>query len=310
DSPYGVVAGFDQREFAVVAADVEPEKVTPLVEVDDLGLGLVETKTSGPQPLGQLLLDLFRVLTTAAKHQQIVGIADQHRSLRRSLDAAPTASEIPDPGRRFHPVKCDVQDQGTDHATLRRALLRRGEAALLHHPRPQPPADHLPSGERAELAENEVVIDVVERSLEVGVENPLPSRVLALDDLVDGLDRVMTSPARPKPVILGLEAGLPFGLQCVTHASLLSAIQNHRDAERTQLPIRLRDEHPSHRVGGERNAIPSRGTVIGGSAKSTTMTSSVGCGSWLTPSEHVVALPLRYRVLNYRSPSVLEQLSI
>ena len=34
DAPYGGVAGFDQREFAVVAADVEPEKVTSLVEVD------------------------------------------------------------------------------------------------------------------------------------------------------------------------------------------------------------------------------------------------------------------------------------
>ena len=108
------------------------------------------------------------------------------------------------------------------------------------------------AGERAELVENEVVIDVVERSVEIGVENPLPFRVFALDDLVDRLDRVMASPARPKPVTLGLEPGLPFGLQCVTHPSLLSAIEDHRDAERTQLPIRLRDEHPSHRPGPPR----------------------------------------------------------
>jgi hypothetical protein len=112
DSPYGVVAGFDQREFAVIAADVEPQKVTPLVEVDDLGLGRIETKTSGPQPLGQLLLDLFRVLMSAAERQQIVGIADRHRSLRRCLDTASTASEVADPGRRFHPVRVMFKIRG------------------------------------------------------------------------------------------------------------------------------------------------------------------------------------------------------
>jgi hypothetical protein len=85
--------------------------------------------------------------------------------------------------------------------------------------------------------------------LEISIEDPLPSRVTALDDLVDGLDRVMTSPARPEPVTSGLEPGLPFRLQRVTHHSLPGAITDHGDAEGTQFPVRLRDEHPSHRPG-------------------------------------------------------------
>src|SRR6266545_2797693 len=77
DTPHGFLAGFDQRQLTVVAADVEPEKVTPLVDVDDAGLVLVEDQAPGLQPLRQPLLDLFRLLATVAEGQKIVGIADQ-----------------------------------------------------------------------------------------------------------------------------------------------------------------------------------------------------------------------------------------
>jgi len=74
-------------------------------------------------------------------------------------------------------VQSDVQKQGAYYASLRCALLRRGDPAALHHTRRQPSADHTPSGEGAELAENEAVIEVVERSLKISVEYPLASRV-------------------------------------------------------------------------------------------------------------------------------------
>jgi hypothetical protein len=52
--------------------------------------------------------------------------------------------------------------------------------AVLDHARPQPGAKHAPAGERPDQVEDEVVIDMVERSLKIGVEDPLPFRGLPL----------------------------------------------------------------------------------------------------------------------------------
>jgi hypothetical protein len=87
DAPDGIFAGLDQRHPAVVAADVEPEEVAPLADVDDLGLGLVEDQAARAQPLGQVLPDLFRVLATAAERQQVVRLC--------------RAPDYADPGRRL-----------------------------------------------------------------------------------------------------------------------------------------------------------------------------------------------------------------
>ena len=135
-------------------------------------LSSLKAKTSGPQPLGQLRLDLFRLLTSAAGHHQIVGVAHQHRGARRGLDTASTASEVPDPGGRSIPCRATFKEQGTDHATLRAPSSVGANRPLLDHPRLQPGADQFPAGERAELAENEVVVDPVERRRQVRVENP------------------------------------------------------------------------------------------------------------------------------------------
>jgi hypothetical protein len=72
------LARFDQQ-LAVVAADVEPEEIAPLVEVGDPGLVLIEDQTPGRQPGGQPRLDLLGLLLTVTQRKQIVGIADNDR---------------------------------------------------------------------------------------------------------------------------------------------------------------------------------------------------------------------------------------
>src|SRR5437762_3546864 len=49
---------------------------------------------------------------------------------------------------------------GREHPALGSSLPGRGEPALFHHARRQPRADHAPSGERPELANNETVLKV------------------------------------------------------------------------------------------------------------------------------------------------------
>jgi hypothetical protein len=72
------LARFDQQ-LAAVAADVEPQEVDPVVEVDDAGLVFVEDQPSGRQPRGQPRLDLLGLLTGVTHGQQIVGVSDHDR---------------------------------------------------------------------------------------------------------------------------------------------------------------------------------------------------------------------------------------
>jgi site-specific DNA recombinase len=63
---------------------------------------------------------------------------------------------------------------GRDHSALRSSLPGRGEVAILDHARGQPPGDHFPGWERAELAEQLIVVDPVECRCQVSVEYPWP----------------------------------------------------------------------------------------------------------------------------------------
>ena len=58
----------------MVAADVEPEEIAPLVEVGDPGLVLIEDQTPGRQPGGQPRLDPLGLLLTVTQRKQIVGL--------------------------------------------------------------------------------------------------------------------------------------------------------------------------------------------------------------------------------------------
>lgn len=184
--------------------------------------------------------------TTTEEYSTVIGVPDRHRSLGRGLDTTATAPEIPDPDSRSHPLQRDVQQQET-HAPVRRTLFRVGDPDLIEHTRRQPVPDLAPGGKRTQLGDNEITVYAVERSLQVRVGDPLSFRVFALDVSMDGLDRVLASPARPESVTFGFAPGLALGLECVTYPSVLGAIGNHGDTEWPLPPVRFRDEHPPHR---------------------------------------------------------------
>ena len=144
---------------------------------------------------------------------------------------------------------------GRDHPALGGSLPGRGEPAVFDHARRQPPGDQLPGRERAELAEEMVVVDPVECRCQVRVEHPHPARaraVAALACLEDGLDRVMAATAGPEAIRPRLEPCLPLGFRRTGHARLLRAVRDHRDTEGPLLPAGLRDIHPPDRTGRPR----------------------------------------------------------
>ena len=61
-------------------------------------------------------------------------------------------------------MKGDVGEQWTDDAALRCAGLGRMEDTVLHEPRREPLANQFSRRERAELAEQRIVSDIVEGS--------------------------------------------------------------------------------------------------------------------------------------------------
>jgi len=73
EPPDGRLGRLDQQLAVVIAADVEPEEVKALTEVDDARLVLVEGQAPGRQPLREPRLDVFGLLLAVAKRDHVVG---------------------------------------------------------------------------------------------------------------------------------------------------------------------------------------------------------------------------------------------
>jgi hypothetical protein len=143
----------------------------------------------------------------------------------------------------------DVQQQRADHPALGSSLLGASEQPLLDHARRQPVPDLFPGREPAELGDQMVVVDAVERRFEVRVQHPPAHRIRSLDRVEGGLDRVLAAASGPKPIRSRLEPGFPFRFQRGRDPSLQHAVDDHGDTERPAPAVRFRDIHPSDRTG-------------------------------------------------------------
>jgi hypothetical protein len=74
DSLDGRRAWRDQQLAVSIPADVEPQEITPVLDVGDACLGLVEGQSPGMQPVGQPRLDLLGLLPGMAADDQVVGL--------------------------------------------------------------------------------------------------------------------------------------------------------------------------------------------------------------------------------------------
>src|SRR5207237_1279923 len=120
--------------------------------------------------------------------------------------------------------------------------------------------------------EDVVVAEPVERRLEVGVQDPEPPGELAARDAVDGHDGVVASPARPEPVGLRLEPGLPLRLQRAHREGLQRPVDDHADPQAATLrPPRPGPSPPGPRPGS-RPLVRPPGTARALARR--------GCRSW------------------------------
>src|SRR6266511_4266682 len=253
-------ARFDQQLAIAIAADVEPQEVEPLGEGHDPCLVLVEDKPTGCQPLGELGLDLFGLLSGVSADDQVVGVADHNRAARPDRTGVPAGGLISDSCGLLQPMERHVQHQRAEHAALGSSLLSRCEGSVFDHPGFQPAPDHVPGGKRPERVEKPEVVDVVERRRQVGVYDPCPPAV-ALQGGEQRGDRIGAATARPKPIRLGFQPGLPLGLQRMTDPCLVAAVREHGNAERATFSVGLWYIHAPDRhglPGGDRLVHPAR----------------------------------------------------
>src|SRR6185437_4904212 len=144
---------------------------------------------------------------------------------------------VADSGGVLKAVQRDVQQDRADDAALGSSLFSgREPLSSLEHPCLQPPGDHVPGGEAAELLQEEVVADLVECRRQVRVEDPCPLRV-ALERVIERLGRVLAAASRPEPVRSGLEPGLPLRLQRILDPRLMAPVQKHGYPERALLAV-------------------------------------------------------------------------
>jgi hypothetical protein len=143
----GHVTWLDQQLAVSVTADIEPQKIEPFGQVDDLGLVLIEGKTPGCQPFGEPCFDPFSLFPGVSADDQVISVSNQDRGVRLCVPSVAAGDVVPNSRGLFQPMKRHIHHQRTDHTPLRSSLLGRGEHPVFDHPGFEPSRDHVPGGE-------------------------------------------------------------------------------------------------------------------------------------------------------------------
>ena len=168
------------------------------------------------------------------------------------LTAPPPADGTPPtPGRSENiPVPRNyLLRKGSDHAALGRAFVRREKKAFVQHAGPQELSDqpsHLPvSDTRANALHQQVVVDMIEASFDVALNDPLIRSALAqaIAGLcsrtyrhADMLQGGVTAPSGSKPIRDMPKRRLEDRLQQVLDRTLHEAIGDSGNAQRSEFP--------------------------------------------------------------------------
>src|SRR6267378_515562 len=138
----------------------------------------------------------------------------------------------------------------SDRTTLRSPFLARTYQPVLHHSGLQERANQfqqtLVADPFGDLREQSVVVDPVEKFLEIQIYHPAVAFGLILLRL---LYRLMCRSLGPKPIAVFRERSVPAPLQRLPHRLLDEPIQHRWNAQLTHSAVRLRDLHPFHRLG-------------------------------------------------------------
>ncbi|WP_212131801.1 hypothetical protein [Brevibacterium sp. SMBL_HHYL_HB1] len=162
--------------------DCEAQEVEPVLKPPDRSLFLVDDQTPRFQPFPDVVSDPFRVFLRVREHNEVVGVADQHRCVSCGLDVGLTLHlfrEGTHSGSRFQTMQHDVQQQWADDTALGSSLLSASSHPTFHDTGLQPLSNPGLAWEGTEGVQQEVMVDVIKRGLKVRVQYPATLGALA-----------------------------------------------------------------------------------------------------------------------------------
>src|SRR5262245_59596876 len=223
-----------QIELTPTPPDRVAEKRDALAHMHNPRLAQIEVHAEGCEDLGRAPQCRFRFLPTPARHGPVIGIS-------RELVASP-------PHLPIERCQENVAQQGRDHPTLRGALRRGKQTAMLHGASRQHPLDERQHATVRHPLRHQghelVVVDRPEVVLQIRVHDPLRARF----DLSPHLaQRILGRPARSVAKAAVVKERLEDRLKPIEQRLLAHTVDDRRNAQWTPLArfAHLRDVDPS-----------------------------------------------------------------
>ena len=200
----------------------------------------------------------FGIVLELESNQSVVSVTHHDYIAVRTLLTPCLDPEIEDV------VEVDIRQQRRCTATLRRACLRERSHSLFQHARVQPfldePHDAPVRYPMLEKPDQPLVRQPVEKAAHVQVQHPVHTSLM--ESTEQGVQRFMLAASWAEPIREAEEVGFVDFIQYFHRRSLDKLVLKRRDAERSLPPVRLRDVHPTHRLGPVRSALQSMGKVL------------------------------------------------
>src|SRR5208282_4998139 len=203
-----------------------------------------------PEPFG-LVFEL-------ESNHDVVGVTHHDHIAVRPLLAPCLNPEIEDV------MEVDIRQQRRCTSALRRTCLHERSRTLFQHARVQPfldePHDAPVRYPMLEEPDQPCVRQPIKEAAHVQVQHPVHTSLM--ESTEQGVQRFVLVSSWPEPIREAEEVGF---VNCVEHfhrRSLNKLVFERRDAERSLPPIRLRNVHPTHRLGPVRSALQSMGEVL------------------------------------------------
>ena len=202
---------------------MEPQEVIPLPVGRDLRFLRTQSESEFPfQHLPDQCQRLLRLRVVLAEHDEVISVP--HKAVSGGMQPP------------VQTIQHDVRQQGRNHPSLRRADGRGLEDPVFHHARSEKSlqqSENVPVGHlRGYRSHDDGVRQVVEKSLDVGVEHRAVPFAMTRQDL---LDRLMAVATGDEPVGMFVKARLEGRGKKPTYHLLRYPIPNPRNAERPLL---------------------------------------------------------------------------
>jgi hypothetical protein len=235
-----LLQGFGSDAPGTARQDKTQEAITLSVGSNRCLLG-----TQGESELSQESLDLrpslFGLGAVLTKHDEVIGVTHEAKA---------EFFEVP-----VEPVEDDVCQQGRDDSALRRALGGSQEPTVFKHSAAEKAFEEIEHFTICDLITNglkdNLVREVIEKALDICIQNDLKTRGVQLQSMVDGHVAVT---ALDEAEGGRMEARSEDRVQEPAEDFLSDSVFDHRDAEGTELSFVsiLRNKDPAQRQGLKR----------------------------------------------------------